>query len=141
MQRAVKITLEKMEIPDEYLDNLSIERQANQLVAMLSHLRRICCKRFHTKFVRSEDALWADLSKCRTGTVTLDIMQIAKLMKNYQKNKKTTQATETKCGDVHRGQIKANSEFSTTKARPPRGERKSKKAAKVTKSQGEDAHG
>ena len=71
-QLAVEKVLDEMKIPDGSRDQLSIERQAYKLRAMLSHLRKM-------------------MREKRSKKVHPEIMEIAKLMKHLRKkNKKTT---------------------------------------------------
>ena len=89
-QLAVEKVLEEMKVPNEHRDQLSIERQAYKLRAMLSHLRKM-------------------MREKRSKHVHPEIMDIARLMKHVpKKNKKTKEAEE--------GKTKVKSEVAVTKA-------------------------
>ena len=115
-----------MEVPAECCDDFSIQLQAYKLRTMFTHLRKIRYKKGWDSMnciFSSEDEIRAHLRTCRQGGVTFDIMQIAKLMKPIQQIQKS------------------KSELPATKVAPSCGKLKSKKASKVTETQGGDVCG
>ena len=105
---AVEKVLEKMEIPQECCGKVSMERQANMLCTMFSHLRRSRKNLLLNPRRVPKTTRRASVGKIK---LTSDILEIAMWMKHVRShgsnNTKTAKVTETQGGDVRGGQIKS----------------------------------